>query len=183
MKLVLIFLLLLQPVFAFPQTDEIVRILNKELENEVRAQKEDAINYRGEKFEILKNFSIKDSIQKTGLANLKQKEGGLTQAKIKVLSIETRKKTYYGDEYYTQKQEVDLRKIKAVTKDINIIFEIEGDDVKTTEVNEKGERTIKKGNLFFLQLSHEKQNEHLAEELLKAFEKAAYKIKKGSWYD
>ena len=56
---------------------------------------------------------------------------------------EVKKKSDYGEDFYTEKQEVDLQKIKAVVKDINIIFETEPDAVKITQTKENGEKKHK----------------------------------------
>lgn len=100
-----------------------------------------------------------------------------------ILSLEVKKKRYYDDIYYTQKQEIDLQKIKTIIKDINIIFETEPDAVKITETNEKGEKIFRNSDMFFLYLSYEKQNENLADDLIEVFKKAGYTIIKGFWYD
>ncbi|WP_113664320.1 hypothetical protein [Pedobacter nanyangensis] len=183
MKPLITFLFLLPSVFAFCQTDEIVRILNRELQNEIRTQKEDTLNYQGEKFEVLKKFSVKDSVLQVVTIKADGTEDALVQTTMKILSLEVRKKNYYGKDFYTEKQEVDLSNIKAVIKDINIIFETEPDAVTITRTDENGEKNVFAKNLFFLQLCYEKQNEHLASELISAFEKAGCEIKKGSWYD
>lgn len=183
MKLLITFLFLLLSVFTFSQTDEIVKILNRELKNEIRTQKKDAKNYYGEKFEVIKNFNIEDSIQTMTVIKADGTEDGLVQTTMKILNLEVRKKNYYGGDYYTEKQEVDLSKIKAIVKDINIIFETEANAVKITRTEENGDKTIRTGDMFFLHLSHEKQNEYLASELIKAFKKADSDIKKGFWHD
>lgn len=75
--------------------------------------------------------------------NSEGKEVGEMQTTMKILSIEVKKKSDYGEDFYTEKQEVDLQKIKAVVKDINIIFETEPDAVKITQTKENGEKKHK----------------------------------------
>ncbi len=183
MRLFTVLLFLLQSFFAFSQTSEIVKILNSELRKEILARKGDRGNYNGEKFEVVKNFSIKDSLLTMTAVNSEGKEVGEMQTAMKILSIEVKKKSDYGEDFYTEKQEVDLQKIKAVVKDINIIFETEPNAVKITQTKENGEKNIRTSDMFFLQLSYGKQNEYLAEDLVEVFRKAGYTIEKGFWYD
>lgn len=143
MRLSTVLLFLLQSFFAFSQTSEIVKILNSELRKEILARKGDRGNYNGEKFEVVKNFSIKDSLLTMTAINSEGKEVGEMQTTMKILSIEVKKKSDYGEDFYTEKQEVDLQKIKAVVKDINIIFETEPDAVKITQTKENGEKKHK----------------------------------------
>ena len=157
--------------------------MNSELRKEILARKGDRGNYNGEKFEVVKNFSIKDSLLTMTAVNSEGKEVGEMQTAMKILSIEVKKKSDYGEDFYTEKQEVDLQKIKAVVKDINIIFETEPNAVKITQTKENGEKNIRTSDMFFLQLSYGKQNEYLAEDLVEVFRKAGYTIEKGFWYD
>lgn len=182
MRLSTIMLFLLQSILSFSQTSEIEKILNLELKKETKKQKEDSWDYSGEKFEVVKNFIIKDSILTMTAINSEGKEVREIQTTMKILSIELKKKSYGGD-FYTEKQEVDLRKIKSVAKDINVIFETEPDAVKITQVNENGDKSERKSDMFFLQFCYDKQNEYLADDLVEAFKKAKYKIEKGFWHD
>lgn len=187
MKSLLTSLLLLQSLFAFAQTEEIVHILNQELKKEERAQKKDAANYPAESFQVVKPFGIKDStltmtVVKEDSRTKEMVDDKLVATDLKILSIEVNKKSHDGT-FYVQKQEVDLRKIKAIVKDINVIFETEPDAVVITQTNVKGEPIVRTSDLFFLNLSYDKQNESLADELIKAFAKAGYEIEKGVWFD
>lgn len=161
MKLIISFLFLLQSVFAFSQKKEITKILNQELTKEIRYQKENPDDYSGEKFDVVENFKIDNGI----------------------LRISVKKKNLYKDGFYTEKQEVYLQKITTIAKDMNIIFETQPDAVTVTNTEETGEKSSRKTDMFFLHLSVVKQNEYLANELVKAFKKAGYKIEKGNWYD
>ncbi|MBU4537127.1 MAG: hypothetical protein L6264_00250 [Weeksellaceae bacterium] len=71
-------------------------------------------------------------------------------------------------------------------KDINIILETETDSVTTvytrTAVGDPREEQTK-GNLFFLFLSNEKQNDDLGIKIQKAFEKAGITVDTTHWYD
>ena len=183
MKPFITFLFFLPSICAFSQTSEIIKILNHELAKELQAQKHDTLNYFGEKFEVVKNFSVKDSVLQIVSIRADGTDDALLQTTMKILSLEVRKKNYYGEDFYTEKQEVELRNIKTIVKDINVIFETEPDAVTVTQTNERVEKTVKATDMFFLQLSYEKQNEFLANDLVEAFQKAGYKIEKGFWYD
>lgn len=160
MKSIATILFFLNSVFAFSQTTKIIKILNKEIGKEITAQK-DTVNYFGEKFDVIKNFSLENN----------------------VLSITLKRKSYYGEDFYNEIRQVELCKIKRIVKDINIIFETEPNAVKITQINAHGEKSEKTTDMFFLQMSSEKQNEYVADDLLVAFRKAGYTIEKGFWYD
>ena len=160
MKSIATILFFLNSVFAFSQTTKIIKILNKEIAKEITAQK-DTLYYFGEKFDVIKNFYLENN----------------------VLSITLKRKSYYGEDYYTEIRQVDLSKIKRIVKDVNIIFETEPNAVKITQINAHGEKSEKTTDMFFLQMSSEKQNEYVADDLLVAFRKAGYTIEKGFWYD
>lgn len=183
MKSKLFFIFILHPIFCFSQSSNIITILNRELEKEIRYQKENAANYYGEKYKVVKKFEIKDSITiattKDNSVTDEPEKGKL----IKILSLEIRKENLYKHGFYTEKREVDLSKIRTITKDINIIFETEPDAVKITRIEENGRKTTHTKSMFFLQLCYEKHKEYLAEELIAAFEKTNHKIKRGSWHD
>ena len=89
--------------------------------------------------------------------------------------------------YYLYKQEVALKDITAVTKDIGIFFESAPEKVFVTqsEYFEDGNYKITTGelNLFRTHFTTLRENEYLADELVKAFKKAGYTIEKGYWYD
>lgn len=161
-KLIISIAFLLQWIYIPSQVQKIVKILNRELQKEVTAQKKDSANYYGETFEVIKQYSI--------------------EGDPKVLVIEIKKKNSYNN-VYTIKQEVELSKIKVIVKDINIIFRTESNASKVTETEQNGEKSMYTGDLFFLNLSYEKNNEKLANELINAFQKAGYSIKKEYWYD
>ncbi|MFY8069226.1 MAG: hypothetical protein ACOVMG_03935 [Flavobacterium sp.] len=89
--------------------------------------------------------------------------------------------------YYLYKQEVALKDITAVTKDIGIFFESAPEKVFVTqsEYFDDGNYKITKGelDLFRTHFTTLRENEYLGDELVKAFKKAGYKIEKGYWYD
>lgn len=188
MKPAFAILFLFQSIFCFSQTKEITKILNRELKKEIRFLKEYPDLHYGIKFDSAEDFKIRDSIF-TAVAivanppNYEPIEDKKVQTEMKILSITVKKKKLYEDGFYIEKQEVELGKIKAIIKDINIIFETENDDVTVTTTEENGEKSVRKGDMFFLHLSGEQQNEYLADEIIRAFKKAGYEIEKRVWAD
>lgn len=158
------FFLLLISQTSFSQQQEIVKILNKELKKEISHQFKDP-DFSGDTLWVVTPYRIDSN----------------------VLSVTIRKKDPYDGKYYTEKQEIALDKIKSIVKDINVIFEAEGDAVRITQTATDTDgppaAETRYYNLFFLQLSYEKQNEALADKLVKAFKKAGFTIEKRFWYD
>jgi len=92
----------------------------------------------------------------------------------------------YQEGTWIVKQEVPLHAVKKIGKDINIILETGDNHVITTSYKkEDGSETAEKvmGNLFFLFLSNEKENEELGIALQKAFLGAGISVIKEYWYD
>lgn len=147
----------------FAQEKEIVKILNRELKKEVENQLKSP-DFNGDTITIIREFSIDND---------------------KNLTFKIKKTSPYFSGYQIITQEVPLNKIIKIVKDINIILETDEDVVTTTTVsfNEGQKEQVLKGNLFFLYLSHEKNNEELGIKILKAFKKAGYNINKEYWYD
>lgn len=156
--------LLLMTLTSFSQQTEIVKILNQELEKEARLRLKDP-DFSGDTLWVVTPYRIDSNI----------------------LSVTVKKKDYYNDVYYIEKQEIALDKISAIVKDINVIFETEPDAVRISQSKENtgtsASPEISHSNLFFLHLSTEKQNEALAGKLIKAFKKAGLTIEKSFWYD
>lgn len=156
--------LLLMVVNSFSQQTEIVKILNKELDKEARLRLKDP-DLSADTLWVITPYRIDSN----------------------VLSITVKIKEYNDDKFYTEKQEISLDKIKAIVKDINVIFETEPDAVRITQLQLDATSTqaaeIRYSNLFFLHLYAEKQNEALANKLIKAFGKAGLKIENRFWYD
>lgn len=163
-KYSLLLILLFSCFISFSQQTEIVKILNKELEKEGRLRLKDP-DLSGDTLWVVTPYRIDSN----------------------VLSVTIRKKNYYNEKYYTERQEIALDKIRAIVKDINIIFETDTDAVRITETIENTDgpplTESRYYNLFFLHLSAQKQNEALADKLVKAFKKTGLAIEKGFWYD
>lgn len=89
--------------------------------------------------------------------------------------------------YYLDQQIVALKDVIAVTKDIGIFFETAPDKVQfiRKEYFEDGNsiKTSRKTDLFRTHFISLRDNEYLANDLVKAFKKAGYTIEKGYWYD
>jgi len=162
MKILFTILLVLESVFAFSQTTEIVNILNKELKEEIDYLFKKP-NFDGDRITLIKEFSIDNN---------------------KILSVEIKKTNKNG--YSLERQEVLLSKVKIIGKDINIILETNGKDVKTWiqrfYKNEKKEEFFNEGSMFFTHLNFP-NNEYIGDDLIEAFSKAGYNTTKDYWYD
>jgi len=160
MKPILIFLLISS--FCFSQEKEIVKILNDELKKEIENQFQYP-NFDGDTLTLTNEFSID---------------------KNKILSVEIRKQN--GFRTYTERQEVHLSKISSIGKDINIVMNSDGGDVmiKSKSIDENNNQQTRSTNseTFFTHL-HFNSNEHIGNDLVKAFAKAGFPIKKVYWYD
>ena len=99
----------------------------------------------------------------------------------------TKQKMLYEKGYYLEQQIVALQDITAVTKDIGIFFETAAMKVQVIrqEYFEVGNsiKTSRKTDLFRTHFISLRDNEYLANDLVKAFKKAGYTIEKGYWYD
>ncbi|UUC44796.1 hypothetical protein [Flavobacterium cerinum] len=181
-KQFLIFSLLgLLPAIGAAQEKKIVSLLNQELQKEIRRQKKDPENYIGPFFEVLRNYHIgMSSINVNDIPTDSIIQHSITN-NIRTISLIVRKKISDSD-YAIEKQEVPLSKIKAISKDINILLETEPDAV-TVKTTVNGTVTTHNTDLFFLYLSYNKQNQELAEKLISAFKKAGYILKNEYWYD
>ena len=93
----------------------------------------------------------------------------------------------YEKGYYLEQQIVALQDVIAVTKDIGIFFETAPDKVTLIrkEYFDDGNflKSSTTNDLFRTHFISLRQNEYLADQLVKAFQKAGYKIEKGYWYD
>ena len=158
-RLFLIIALLLPALYSTAQQQEIVSILNKQWKQETKYwQSNPELNQ--DSLSLVQPFTIKGN----------------------VLSFTVQKWSYY-DGLYREKQEIALDKITAIIKDIYVIFETVPDAVKITRTLKDGSQNHSTSDLFRLHLSHEKGNEYLADQLIKAFSKAGLTLKKDVWYD
>ncbi len=162
MKTLIKIFLLLQAVFLYAQDVKIIKILNDELKREIKNQFKDS-NFNGDTITLIKEFSIGQN---------------------RILSVEIKKTNENG--YSLERQEVPLDKIITIGKDINIILETEGKNVKTRTQrfykNEEKQEFSNESDMFFTHL-HFSNNEYVGDDLIKAFSKAGYKIRKDYWYD
>ena len=149
-------------VFSFAQEKEIVKILNSELQKEIKNQFKHPL-FNGDTLSIVQEFQID--------AN-------------KILSVEVKRNSVYGT--VIERQEVLLSKIINVGKDINIILDTQSDDVKNVVKNfykdQNKEEFVSKSTMFFTHIRFP-DKEYVGEDLIKAFAKAGFKIEKNYWYD
>ena len=157
----ILFLFLLFATSALAQKqNQIEALLNKELTKELKLQRHDSY-YEADTLLIIQPYKIENNI----------------------LSLTIQKKSNTDKTYISYRQEVALDKIMTVIKDINVVFETEKDAVKIYDINSDGEVSYSTYDLFFLQLSAEKNNEILADNLVKMFKKNGFTIEKRVWYD
>ena len=161
MKKLLILLILVSCNLWAQNKNTLEKLLNNELNKELKIRMNNSYYYEGDTLIVVEPFKIEN----------------------KVLSITVKKKSYYDNSFYTEKQEVALDKITSIIKDINVIFETKTDAVTVTQTNTEGETTTSNYHLFFLHLSADKDNESLANEITKSFKKEGYSIGKGFWLD
>lgn len=144
----------------FGQEKTLLKILNRELKKEVRNQLKSP-NFEGDTISIEEPFTITNNI----------------------LSFEIRKWNTSTENFQIIKQEVPLNMIRKIGKDLQIILETEPKSVITTYTSIPFNQTETiNGNLFFLYLSNEKQNDDLGLQLQSAFKKAGYQVAKEWWY-
>jgi hypothetical protein len=105
------------------------------------------------------------------------------QIENNVLSLTVKKKSYYDNSLYIMRQEVALDNIISIVKDINVIFVTKEDAITVTKTDANGHVSTRSDNLFFLQLSVAKNNESLANAVVKAFKKEGFTIEKSHWFD
>ena len=147
----------------FGQEKTILKIINSELKKEVKNQLKSP-NFSGDTIQIVEPFTINEQ---------------------QILSFTIKKTSPYFNGVQLVKQEVPLKSILKIGKDINVIFETINDAVKTTTTSIDKETKVQTstGFLFFLYLSNEKQNEELGIKLQDAFKKAGFNVAKDYWFD
>ena len=163
-KLSLIFFCFCLWSSVIAQEDVLLKILNTELKKEIKNQLRSPY-FDGDTITVLQPFTIDSK---------------------KNISILVKKNMPYQEGTWIVKQEVPLHAVKKIGKDINIILETGDNHVITTSYKqEDGSETAEKvmGNLFFLFLSNEKENEELGIALQKAFLGAGISVMKEYWYD
>ena len=173
--LILLASFLANPISA--QTTTITQILQKTLqqENETRKMVYTEVDTLGNEIGLLQ-MDI-DSLEVTEPFVIKND----------TLYYTTKHHFAFEKGYYLDQQIVALKDVIAVTKDIGIFFETAPDKVQfiRKEYFEDGNsiKTSRKTDLFRTHFISLRDNEYLANDLVKAFNKAGYKIEKGYWYD
>jgi hypothetical protein len=165
--------------YSFSQTQEIVKILNRELETQVNKAPEKVYETDSSGVQWLTKI-IADTMQIVKPFSLKNNVLSFTVER----TLKSHNPQYYGRIIITQ--EVALDKIIGISKDIGIFLEAESDSVtfNATLYHEDGKvesYEIKQGYMRTYLFSPTSNN--LPEELIKAFKKAGITIKKGVWYN
>ena len=176
-KYILILLAIYSANSIFAQTTTITQLLQKTLQKENKARKMVYTEIDSLGNEIGLNKQDSDSLVATEPFIIKKDS----------LFYTIKKEFSMEKGYYLEQQIVALQDIRAVTKDIGIFFETAPDKVQfiRKEYFEDGNsiKTSRKTDLFRTHFISLRDNEYLANDLLKAFKKAGYKIEKGYWYD
>ena len=172
--ILLLAILIVNPISA--QTTKITQLLQVTLQQENKARKMVYTEIDSLGNEIGLNKQDIDSLEVAELA-----------IQNDTLFYTTKHHFAFEKGYYLEQQIVALQDIRAVTKDIGIFFETAPDKVTLIrkEYFEDGNsiKTSRKTDLFRTHFISLRDNEYLANDLLKAFKKAGYKIEKGYWYD
>ena len=175
-KYILILLAIYSANSIFAQTTTITQLLQKTLqqENEARQMVHKEVDSLGNEIGYIQQDI--DSLEVAELA-----------IQNDTLFYTTKHHFAYEKGYYLEQQIVALQDITAVTKDIGIFFETAAMKVQVIrqEYFEVGNsiKTSRKTDLFRTHFISLRDNEYLADDLVKAFKKAGYKIEKGYWYD
>lgn len=172
----LLLLIILQTNYASSQTTTIIHLLQKTLQQENEARK---IVYPE-----IDSLANEVALVKMDIDSLE-----VTELTIQNDSLyyTTKQQFTYEKGYYLDQQKVALKDITSVTKDIGIFFETAPYKVQVIrkEYFEDGNfiNSTSTNDLFRTHFVSLKDNEYLADDFVKAFKKAGYKIEKGFWYD
>ena len=174
-----IFILLLAILLANPisaQTTKITQLLQVTLQQENKARKMVYTEIDSLGNEIGLNKQDIDSLEVAELA-----------IQNDTLFYTTKHHFAFEKGYYLDQQIVALKDVTAVTKDMGIYFETTPDKVTLIRKEYFDDGNYTKSSttkdLFRTHFVSLRQNEYLADELIKAFKKAGYKMEKGYWYD
>lgn len=182
MKNIKSFLLLLMLFFinvSFSQTQEIVKILNRELKIQVAKEPLKIMNTDSSGVEYVSHI-ITDTMQIVKPFVLKNNLLSFTVER----TLKSHNPQYYGRIIITQ--EVALDKITGISQDLGVFLDTEPDSVtfSATLYHEDGKvesYEIKQGFMRTYLFSPTSKN--LSEDLIKAFKKAGFTIQKGVWYN
>jgi len=172
-----ILVLLLYSTTALAQTTTITQILQKTLQQENEARKM--------VYTEVDTLGNEVGLQQMEIDTLEVTESFVI--KNDTLYYTTKHHFAFENGYYLYQQVVALKDIVAVTKDIGIFFETAPDKVTLIrkEYYDDGNyiKTSTTKDLFRTHFVTLRENEYLADELIKVFKKAGYKIEKGFWFD
>ncbi|GAB1463831.1 hypothetical protein MASR2M52_19100 [Pedobacter sp.] len=147
---------------------DLVNYLNEKLKQEVAYQIKDSLNYRSDKkFKLIQEFQLDNSAQ--------------------WLSVVVERRNIY-DKPITEKQSVRLKDITEVIKDISIIIKTNEENkvMKTSTVisyKEKKQAIETVDTYFFLQFWHEKNNEHVGDEIVNLLKQIGQNVQRKDWHD
>lgn len=175
-KYILILLAIYSANSIFAQTTTITQLLQKTLQKENKARKMVYTEIDSLGNEIGLNKQDIDSLEVAELA-----------IQNDTLFYTTKHHFAFEKGYYLDQQIVALKDVTAVTKDMGIFFETTPDKVTLIRKEYFDDGNYTKSSttkdLFRTHFVSLRQNEYLADELIKAFKKAGYKMEKGYWYD
>jgi hypothetical protein len=164
---------------SFSQTQDIVKILNRELEIQVAKEPLKIMNTDSSGVEYVSHIIV-DTMQIVKPFVLKDNVLSFTVER----TLKSHNPQYYGRIIITQ--EVALDKITGISQDIGIFLDTEPESVtfSATLYHEDGKvesYEIKQGYMRTYLFSPTSKN--LPEDLIKAFKKAGITIQKGVWYN
>ena len=182
MKIIKKILLLLAIFFAnygFSQTQEIVKILNRELKIQVEKEPLKIMNTDSSGVPYV-SYIIADTMRIVKPFALKNNVLSFTVER----TLKSHNPQYYGRIIITQ--EVALDKITGISQDLVVFLDTEPESVtfSATMYHEDGKvesYEIKQGYMRTYLFSPTSKN--LPEDLIKAFKKAGFTIQKGIWYN
>lgn len=176
MKNLIFYIAILISSISFSQSENITNLLNNALQNELRFQSE-----------IMAEIDSTGAI--IGYTKLVDTIIVVSPFEItdNILSLITQHSLDYDEGYYIEKQVVYLDKIKAINKDIGVLFETLNNDVTVSITTYYKDGSIIESahtsDLFRTHCVSQKNNEYIKDELIKAFQNAGYKIKSNYWFD
>lgn len=165
MRKILPLLFLLLPSFVPAQEKQLLKLLNDELQKQVKYQFKSP-RFGDDTIKVMEPFTIKEG---------------------KVLSLKIRQYQPHMDGYVEWLQEVPLEKVLTVDKDINVILRAGREDVRSVGTRyipgEEPRVFEERTNLFFLFFYTPDNNEALSKKIRQAFAAAGYRIETEYWAD
>jgi len=178
-KQILLLFVILFANYSFSQTQEILKILNRELEIQVAKEPIKIMNTDSSGVEYVSHIIV-DTMQIVKPFVLKDNVLSFTVER----TLKSHNPQYYGRIIITQ--EVAIDKIMGISQDLGVFLDTEPESVtfSATLYHEDGKvesYEIKQGYMRTYLFSPTSKN--LSEDLIKAFKKAGITIQKGVWYN